>query len=301
MTPPGWYRDPSGQPGLRWWDGNAWTQHVQAAGANPSFAEPSIEGPRKSAGGLIAAVIAGVVVLALIGFLVVRAVGRADPTADPSINTETAAPTVSGWDETSSPTPSPTPTPTPTSSTSPTPLKLPPPVPCPTGDTFTRTDHPRDDRVYGGALSFEPAPGWEDFTAYGLTWAYDLAGVKKDIVPTWIAIAEVGALRVADGWESPRQSAEQMIQCIATSSYYQDITGQKGLLSEAITIDGHQGWRIKWEISVDRADEIPGDIVNIIVVDTGNEGSLSFYTDSATPNTDSVQEAEATLKTLRVE
>jgi hypothetical protein len=27
-TPPGWYPDPSGQPGNRWWDGAAWTQHV---------------------------------------------------------------------------------------------------------------------------------------------------------------------------------------------------------------------------------------------------------------------------------
>ena len=25
--PPGWYFDPAGSPELRWWDGNAWTQH----------------------------------------------------------------------------------------------------------------------------------------------------------------------------------------------------------------------------------------------------------------------------------
>ncbi len=27
-TPPGWYPDPSGQHGTRWWDGGQWTQHV---------------------------------------------------------------------------------------------------------------------------------------------------------------------------------------------------------------------------------------------------------------------------------
>lgn len=27
-TPPGWYPDPSGQHGTRWWDGAGWTQHV---------------------------------------------------------------------------------------------------------------------------------------------------------------------------------------------------------------------------------------------------------------------------------
>ncbi|OAA19682.1 Protein of unknown function (DUF2510) [Frankia sp. EI5c] len=30
-TPPGWYDDPSGQPGARWWDGNEWTNHTRPA------------------------------------------------------------------------------------------------------------------------------------------------------------------------------------------------------------------------------------------------------------------------------
>jgi uncharacterized RDD family membrane protein YckC len=27
-APPGWYSDHSGRPGLRWWDGSAWTDHL---------------------------------------------------------------------------------------------------------------------------------------------------------------------------------------------------------------------------------------------------------------------------------
>ena len=30
-APPGWYTDPSGQPGQRWWDGASWTQQTQQA------------------------------------------------------------------------------------------------------------------------------------------------------------------------------------------------------------------------------------------------------------------------------
>jgi len=28
--PPGWHPDPYGSPGLRWWDGTAWTGHLRA-------------------------------------------------------------------------------------------------------------------------------------------------------------------------------------------------------------------------------------------------------------------------------
>ena len=31
--PPGWYPDPVGQRGTRWWDGQGWTEHVQQAAA----------------------------------------------------------------------------------------------------------------------------------------------------------------------------------------------------------------------------------------------------------------------------
>ena len=30
-APAGWYADPAGHPGQRWWDGSRWTAHVQPA------------------------------------------------------------------------------------------------------------------------------------------------------------------------------------------------------------------------------------------------------------------------------
>ena len=40
-TPPGWYADPN-QPGQqRYWDGNAWTEHVAPAGGPPTGAPPA--------------------------------------------------------------------------------------------------------------------------------------------------------------------------------------------------------------------------------------------------------------------
>jgi hypothetical protein len=45
-APPGWYPDPAGGPGQRWWDGYAWTEAtVQPAVPPPPPGPPSVGGP----------------------------------------------------------------------------------------------------------------------------------------------------------------------------------------------------------------------------------------------------------------
>jgi len=75
--PPGWFPDPSGQPGLRYWDGSGWTAHQSPAGGHPYGTSPS-----KTSGFAIASLIFGIVggpVLAIpFGLVARRRIRRSD-------------------------------------------------------------------------------------------------------------------------------------------------------------------------------------------------------------------------------
>ncbi len=53
--PPGWFPDPSGQPGLRYWDGSTWTPHHSLAAGLPGGAPPA-----KTSGFAVASLIFGI-------------------------------------------------------------------------------------------------------------------------------------------------------------------------------------------------------------------------------------------------
>ena len=42
--PPGWYPDPSGAPGVAWWDGRAWTGHRQGSSIPTAPSSPPFGG-----------------------------------------------------------------------------------------------------------------------------------------------------------------------------------------------------------------------------------------------------------------
>ena len=161
--------------------------------------------------------------------------------------------TVSGFDDRS---PTPTPTPTRRRPTPPTRRRVPPHRPplvdCPVGDPGARQTYPADGRIHGGDLSFPAQPGWDPSRhTSGLSWAYDVDGQDLTIEPEWFAMFAVGALSVVDGFEQPTQAAEAVMQCTATSDFYEGFTGRKDLHAKAMTISGRPAWSVRAEIYVD--------------------------------------------------
>jgi hypothetical protein len=248
-------------------------------------------------------VLALLVVLVLVGVLVVRSLDHHDnELADPNPPRST----VSGWDD-SSPLPTATPTPTPTASRTPSKDAQPQGrVACATGDPMLREDHPGDGRVHGGSLSFQP-PGadWNEDAAYTyeMSWAYDTDGVSQLTEPAWMALLAVGALHADDGFRTPRQAADGMMQCIASSGYYSDFTGRKDVSSRSVSIGGRKGWALRSEIRVDKPGlSVDGDVAEVIVVDTGTPGGLSFFAGFVPiGDQDRIAVLDRTITSLRVD
>ncbi len=272
MSTPGWYPDPAGNPGrFRYWDGAQWSSTTTTDPGHapaPSASEP--RPPRRW--GWVVAVVATVLVAVIAAVVVVN---RNRPGVAAPVDTNTAAPTVSAWNETSTPTPQPS-----SSASQPNPSRgtL---VSCPSnGGT---SNFPVGGVLQAGGLQATAIPGWSP-GGFSLRWAYSTEAVTDVVYPGWFSVASVSALSVADGFEAPQQSAEAVMSCFASSSYYVGYTGRHDLLNQRVTIDGHRGWHLRSEIYVNIAQlpQVQGDVVDVIVVDTGSPESLGLFMSSYT-------------------
>ena len=269
MANAGWYPDPAGRTDLYYyWDGTRWTGQTTTDPASAPL--PTQPGKPKSRNGFWIALGVIIVATVLVIWLTVASIGRSGTgggTVQPDWNS--AKPTESAWDETS------TPTPPPTGGTL---------VDCPVTKVTNTTKQKNDNYLRGGGLAFEKVPLWTVQPLY-LQWVSDFTGQVKEIYPGWMSNVGVAALNNEDGFTDLRVSATQTLDCFASSGYYLYFTGRETLLDEAMTVDGRPAWRIRAKVFVDSPDlpQVDGDVVDIIVVDLGpNKDHLGLFVSSAT-------------------
>lgn len=289
MSQPGWYPDPSGQPGqFRYWNGQTWSQQTTP---NPGQTPPPGGGqdfaPTKRGPGLWIGIVVVVLVLALGSWFVIRQLGGGDNIAE---DTNSSTPTVSQWDETSTPSETPTPS-NPQSSGG-------KQVACPEGPGGSG-NNVEGGRLVGGGISAESL-GWQG-SGFSLPWMYDTSAEIKQITTRWMSVNAVGAVKVSDGFEAPQPAARIMMSCFASSGYYRGFSGRKDLSAEPIEIDGFKGFHMRTEIYVDDQGDIKGDVVDVVVIDTGNPESMGVYVNSATiGDEETISETERARKSLKV-
>lgn len=276
---PGWYPDPAGQPGhYRHWDGQQWSAQTTTdparAGAPTGGATPP-PGRKDRGRGTLLVILAALVVLGLLVWALLRPSGTGSSSVPEDTNS--ASPTGPVWNEKSaSPSPGSS-APNPSNGAA---------VSCPTGggnvipasgSTLTST-----------GLTVNRIDGWDQEPSFDLQAIHDvqvqLLLVYQGVTSGWLSGQAVGRLANGDGFTDPETSAHQIMSCFATSAYYKGYTGREDLTDESVTIDGHKGWHLRSNIRVDDPSlpDIPGDRMDIVVVDTGQSGSLAVYAGWAT-------------------
>jgi hypothetical protein len=295
MSAPGWYPDPGGAPGqFRYWDGTTWSPTTSPTPGTP----PTEPGNKKPPIGLFIGIAAGVLALALIAVvLILNPFKNTDITDGP---VDTSTPTQTSWNETSKPTTPPptgksaTPTnPQPTGGTN---------VTCPEGSPGSRQSKDISGKLTGGGLVVNQVPGWP-LRSIGLSFASDVQSQMYMVTSDWMNDIAVGALSMADGFDTPQQSAEMVMQCLASSGFYTGFKSRTDLYSKAVTVSGKPGWHIRSEIRVSgkESENIEGDVVDIIVVDPQRGEYLSLFQSTATMGRSDIQKlVDTAASTLTV-
>ena len=130
-----------------------------------------------------------------------------------------------------------------------------------------------------------------------------MAGQDRPVEEQWNSTYVVGALPTFDGFESPKQSAELVMDCTVSSGLYEGFTGRTDVSSTSIVVDKRKAWAILSEVRVDDPRvSVAGDTVVVIVVDTGSPESLAMFW-ACVPLGDNaaLQQLEAVAGRLRVE
>lgn len=275
MAQPGWYPDPDGTPNrYRWFDGAGWTDQVtmggQGAAGGPDGSDSSGGSEPNRGRSPVKAVLAAVVlilVLVLVGWLVLRPRSEDGQLAQPDQNSST--PTVSAWNEKSV-------SPSAGSSV----------VTCPTG-AASQPGLSVDGRLRSGRISAAEISGWDE-QPLQMPWVRDISSQTDTVYvasPTgWMSVSGVGQLAAADGFSDPKTAAQQMTDCFASSQYYSGYTGSKVVSQQEFDRNGHTGWWIRSEIyvSIPNLPQVKGDVVDVVVMDTGQSDFLGVYFNSAT-------------------
>lgn len=288
MASAGWYPDPAGTKGLyRYWDGSGWTNQTSS---DPSAQVPGPTKPAKG-NGVVGVAIAGGVILVLLALVLWIVLGQARNPSQKFLpvpeDTNTSTPSISGWDETSSPTPPPT-----------IQVSL---EDCPITEDDSSTQQGFG-VLRGGGLEVDTISGWRNQYMY-LQWVSDLHSVADTVRPGWISNVGVGQLNAEDGFSDLKTSALQTMQCFSSSGYYENFVERIDVVDTATTIDGHSAWRMTSEVRISSPamPEIEGDMVDIIVVDIGDPNRLGVYISSVTIGDTARQEkVDAAVATLRV-
>ena len=205
----------------------------------------------------------GVVAVALLAWSVL---GRGLQPTTPT-DTVSTKPTGSAWDEQAPDSPSPSPT------------ALDPSggqqVPCPRVDVRT-TSSTDGSRLTAAGLSVPTPSGGTNATAISRLLTDATARTYQYPGSTWASFLSIGRAPASEGFTDPATTARRVIECHLTGNRFGGYESHEVLVSEAVTVDGRQGHRVRIH-SVNSRAPGGGAVFDAVALDVGNPAGLSVY------------------------
>lgn len=261
MATNGWYPDPGGTPGrFRYWDGTNWSQETTSDPRTPPPAGPDATATKRRTdrGWVVALVVLALATAIAVVVMVAVTGGLPGSHTAASEDTNSSTPTVSAWDETSTPTP--------------------PPPPTDIGGIWVdcplssgQGDTPQvSGRLTSGPLSVTYSSRYSSDWYGDFSMAYDFHAVDRPIVGTdYVSTIGLGLISYADGFTDLTTTANQAMQCWSMTYHPRDTAPEVLIPGEQISVSGHAAWHIEWHIIYLMGEPIPGEILDVIVVDMG--------------------------------
>lgn len=182
---------------------------------------------------------------------------------------------------------------------------------CPEGSRTSASpqQRPADGRVYGGALSYAALPSpWEapvvdDRVPFGRDVMSQVADVEPYPQGRWVASVLVGELIAGDGFFTPEQGAEIVVECVVGVFYGENTQVEReDQVSEATTLDGRDAWLVESHLTFDIPGlQTKGETLILMIVATGDATASLFYASVPDTSPQFMQPARDALADLRVE
>lgn len=140
---------------------------------------------------------------------------------------------------------------------------------------------PKAKQLTGGGLTLPRLDGYTLATGGNVAFTFpdDFVLQYVEVEEYWISLTGVGGLSKANGFDDVDTAAEVIMQCLTSNDQiYKGFTGRTDLKNESIDISGKPAHHIRSEVRVDDARvTVEGDVVDVIVVDTGDADSFGVY------------------------
>ena len=134
--------------------------------------------------------------------------------------------------------------------------------------------------------------------------------VRNQVVPVetnydgkgtdWVASVLVGELQAGDGFFTPEQGSEIVVQCILGKFYGNNPVQSDVKVNEATQVDGHEAWIVESQLSFDIEDlKTKGELLIVVIVSAGARSGL-YYASIPDTTPELVQPARDLIPQLEV-